>query len=196
MPKNVQALACIYQEYWNKRDNWVGYKEFYAIYKQSLSHELEEWRKKCRFSEETFYIGLPARIYRTWASILTQIQGGYVAETIYGKSKVEISVNQDRKGKDMVIDMGKAGRMPIQIKKLSNRVEAQRKANADKGFIEILYAVPPSSPFTKTGKPSKPYNDWVEAWGDKLERLDNGFVIFKRRMFELETLLRSQSLVE
>ena len=29
MPKDVQALACIYEQYWNKRKGWLGYDAFY-----------------------------------------------------------------------------------------------------------------------------------------------------------------------
>lgn len=192
MPKEVQALACIYKEYWDKRNSWVGYKEFYEIYKNSLHSELEEWRKKCQFSEETFYLGLPARIYRTWASLLTQIQGAYVAEEIYGKGEVEMGVGIDQSGKDLVITLPlpEKPRLPVQIKKLSGRLEARRKGNPKHSYIQIVYAVPPSGEYTPTGKKSKPYHDWKQKWGDRLDRLDNGFVIFKPEMFKLSNLLK------
>ena len=190
MPKNVQALSCIYSEYWEKRKDWPDYKEFYNRYLDLSRIELEAWRQKAMFSEETFYRGLPARIYRTWASILTQIQGAYVAETVYGKGKVEMGVDIDRMGKDIVIDLDDIGRMPIQIKKKSNRVEASRSSSPRHKFIKVEYEVPLRGPITKTGKESIPYKRWENEWGGKLERLDNGFVIFKKEMFLLRNLLR------
>ena len=191
MPKNVQALACIYNQYWQKRDEWVNYQKFYKIYEDSLHSILEQWRKTCLFSKETFYLGLPARIYRTWASLLTQIQGAYVAEQIYGRGNVEMGVGIDQSGKDMVITLREGLRLPVQIKKLSARPEARRKSNPKHRYIEVSYKVPSSGQYTpRTGKESKPYKDWQEEWGDKLERLDNGFIIFKQKMFEPGNLLK------
>lgn len=190
MPKNVQALSCIYQEYWAKREDWPNYDVFYERYLESLSSELEEWRKRALFSKQTFYLGLPARIYRTWASLLTQIQGAYVAETVYGVGNVEMGVDIDHSGKDLVINLGESlGRIPVQIKKKSLRPEAQRSSSPRHRFIQVVYEVPSSGPLTKTGRESVPYKRWHEKWGNKLERLDNGFVIFKKEMFLLTNLL-------
>ena len=139
MPKRVQALSCIYQQYWDKREGWVGYESFYETYKHSLRNELEQWRKDAQFSKETFYRGLPARIYRTWASLLTQVQGAYVAESIYGKGNVRMGVNDDHKGKDLVINLGnRVGSLPVQIKKLSHRKEAQRSSSPRNKYVDKL----------------------------------------------------------
>ena len=191
MPRNVQALACIYQEYWERKKDWPNYEVFYEKYMESLSNELEEWRNKAMFSEETFYRGLPARIYRTWSSLLTQIQGAYVAEVVYGEGKVEMGVDIDHSGKDLVINLGESlGRMPIQIKKKSQRPEARRQSSPRNKFIQVIYEVPQSGPLTRTGKESIPYKRWHGEWGDRLERLDNGFIIFKKEMFVLTNLLK------
>lgn len=40
----------------------------------------------------------------------------------------------------------------------------------------------------------KPYTDWEARWGDRLKRLDNGFIVFRPPMFELQNLL--QGIVE
>jgi len=191
MPKEVQCLDCAYKQYWKKRRGWPDFEDFYNIYKASLNIELEEWRKKCLFSEETFYLGLPARIYRTWASLLTQIQGAYVAESIYGKGNVEMGVDIDQSGKDIVIEMGKALRFPIQIKKLSNRSDIPRSSSKPKNrFINVIYGVPSSGPKTPTGRDSKPFADWLNEWGDRLERMGNGFIVFKPKMFSKKNLLK------
>ena len=188
MPKSVQALRTLYGEYWEKRANWPDFDSFYAIYAASLAEALETWRTQALFSHETFYRGLPARIYRTWTSLLTQIQGAYVAETIYGAGNVRMNVSEDHRGKDLVIKMGEMGEMPIQIKKLSSRSEA-RPRTARERHIRLEYAVPAAGPLTPTGKASKPYADWERKWGDRLKRLDNGFIVFRKPMFELQNLL-------
>ena len=190
MPKPVQALKSTYEQYWDQRADWPEYGAFYEAYKESIYYRLEEWREHCGFSKETFYRGLPARIYRTWASLLTQVQGAYVAEDIYGKGKVEMGVDIDHSGKDIVIELGPGLRFPVQIKKLSERPEATRKRNPKHKFIEISYQVPSSGKYKKDGGVREPYKRWESEWGGKLERLDNGFVIFKRGMFEKDNLLR------
>ena len=65
------------------------FDEFFEIYRVELRRELMDFRKLAMFSRETFNLGLPARIYRTWAALLTQIQGGYAAEALYGRGNVE-----------------------------------------------------------------------------------------------------------
>lgn len=189
MPKNVQALKCVYEQYWDNRNGWSDYEEFFGIYRNSIHEILEEWRKECGFSEETFYRGLPARIYRTWASLLTQIQGAYVAEDIYGKGKVEMGVSIDHSGKDLIIELGEGMRFPVQIKKESWRKEAVRRSGTGPKFIRVDYAVPAGEKYKKDGSVRKPYQDWQEKWGDKLEVLENGFIIFKREMFQRQNLL-------
>ena len=188
MPKNIQPLHHLYQEYWEKRSNWCKFEDFYETYKKDLLKELERFRKKAGFSKETFYRGLPARIYRTWASLLTQIQGAYVAEEIYGKGKVEMSVSNDQQGKDIIFELPSYGRLPVQIKKKSRRPEARKSSTKKMIFVE--YEVPLHGELTKTGKKSVPYKRWHTEWSDRLIRLDNGFIIFKKEMFELQNLLR------
>lgn len=109
MPKSVQALRTLYGEYWEKRANWPDFDGFYTIYAASLAEALETWRTQALFSRETFYRGLPARIYRTWTSLLTQIQGAYVAETIFGAGNVRMNVSDDHRGKDLVIKLEEMG---------------------------------------------------------------------------------------
>ncbi|MGI9229329.1 MAG: TaqI family restriction endonuclease [Gammaproteobacteria bacterium] len=188
MPRNVQALSCIYEQYWDKRHEWPDYEDFYEIYLDSLHSVLEAWRKECRFSEETFYLGLPARIYRTWASLLTQIQGGYVAEDIYGKGSVEMNAELDYAQKDMVIKLPDGVDIFIQVKKISWRKDAVRREVSDRKEIEIFYSVPSTDKFKQDGEIRKPFKDWEAEWGDRLEWLDNGFVIFKHKMFERSAL--------
>ena len=142
-------------------------------------------------NKASFYRGLPARIYRTWASLLTQIQGAYVAESVYGKGNVRMGVNEDYKGKDLVINLGnKRGFLPVQIKKSSERKEAQRPANPKNKYPQISYEVPSSDPKTLKGTERVPFKRWRLKWGDRLERLDNGFIVFKPPMFELKNLLK------
>lgn len=191
MPRPIRPIELLYREYWVQRKNYPSFEEFYGIYSGELAAELEEFRRKTMFSEETFCRGLPARIYRAWASLLTQIQGGYVAEGIYGKGKVEMSAALDYRGVDMKIRDG-SREINIQIKKETASREVRAPWHSHKKGVPIVnltYAVPGCGPLTPTGKPSTPFAHWRENWGDKLVRLDNGFIVFLPAMFARKNLV-------
>lgn len=188
MPRPVQAIRHIYREYWEKRRDFPDYENFYAMYSGELKKEIEKFRVETMFSKETFYRGLPARIYRTWASLLTQIQGGYAAEKIYGKGKVRMSAELDYQGIDMRIQHG-GQVIDVQIKKesLSREVRAPwRNMKKSVTVIMLTYEVPGCSQYTKTGKESVPFKRWEEKWRGKLDVLPNDFVVFLPDMFSPE----------
>ena len=70
-------------------------------------------------------MGFKSRIYRTWVSLLTQIQGAYVCASLYGIENVEMNPKNDMQGKDILIKSGNKEKV-IQIKKLSNRQDFKR----------------------------------------------------------------------
>lgn len=188
LPRNIQAIKLLYEVYWDNFD-LLGYDEFYGLYSKKLEKELESFRKKQMFSVETFYRGLPARIYRTWASLLTQIQGGYVAASIY--PKVEMSSDLDYAGIDMRIYINANKYINIQIKKETVSREVRTPwVGLKKGeqITNIIYEVTHHSPLTPTGKECVPYKRWVGRWGDKLTKLDNNFIIFLPDMFHIDNI--------
>jgi hypothetical protein len=81
LPKEIQAIALMYKVYWDRRE-LLNYDDFYDEYFNEYRVKIEEFRKKITMCEDCFYRGLKARIYRTWASIITQIHAGYVAESV------------------------------------------------------------------------------------------------------------------
>ncbi len=186
LPRDIQAIHCLYEEYWEKRDGFSGFENFFQTYAGGNREILlENFRREAMFSRETFYRGLPARIYRTWAALLTQIQGGYAAEELYGKGNVSMSAELDYKGIDIQITTTEST-YNIQIKKetLSRevRVPWQRMKNGVP-IVTIHYEVPGCDPKTSTGKNSVPFQRWMEKWKGRLDRLDNGFIIFRPQMF-------------
>lgn len=84
LPKDIQALDIIYRIYWDEK-KIIPFEKFYKKYLTEHKENLETFRQKTRMCENCFYLGLPARIYRTWASIITQIQAGYLAEGVLEK---------------------------------------------------------------------------------------------------------------
>ena len=193
LPKEIQALRHIYEIYWFERDpnKWLNFEDFYKVYSIDLQGELEAFRIKTQFSKETFELGLPARIYRTWASLLTQIQGAYVAEEIYGKGKVLMGEKLDRRGTDIMLNLER-GKISIQVKKESRRKEARQAVEYMKTkkeeIYKLFYVVPRDKYTKKTHQLSKPYIEWEREWKNKLEVLSNGFVVFRKPMFMLDIM--------
>ena len=194
LPRNIQALKHIYQTYWDSSANYLDYEKFYAKYSTDLKSDLEEFRRKSQFSYETFHRGLPARIYRTWASLLTQIHAGYIAEEIF--DAVEMNGELDWQGIDMQVSNGKQI-IPIQIKKetLSREERVPRPITKRKKIIiNITYDIPRGDPFTLIKKqPSVPFARWQEEWKGKLKRLDNGFIVFLPAMFDKASISKLYS---
>ena len=140
--------------------------------------------------ESCFYKGLPARIYRTWASIITQIHAGYVAESVFGGGTVAMSAELDHQGADFQVSY-KKNILNFQVKKKSFSGEVRRgkggvKSQIEGEFIDINYEVPTSdyfdNPYKKDGEFKLPYLRFIE--NVELERFPNGFVVFTPVIFE------------
>jgi hypothetical protein len=189
MPKEVQAISMLYKIYWDKK-KFLPFEDFYKEYLNSLKTEIELFREKTTMCKDCFYRGLPARIYRTWASIITQIHAGYVAESVFGEGTVTMSEELDHQGADFQVNYKKIT-LNYQVKKESFSSEVRRgrggvKNKIDGEFVDIFYNVPASSVFdnpkTKKDEWRKPYKDFIE--NKNLQRLKNGFVVFTSLAFE------------
>lgn len=191
MPRNIRPIPFLYREYWERRENYPTFENFYATYAEELESQLENFRRETMFSVETFCRGLPARVYRTWASLLTQIQGGYVAEDIYGRGNVEMSAELDYRGIDMrITDDDKVINIQIKKETMSREVRAPwHGLKRGTKIVNIIYEVPNCEPLTSKGKPRVPFVRWRDAWQEKLQRLDNGFIIFRPAMFARENTM-------
>ena len=188
MPRRLRPMLHLYREYWENCKIPPEFDKFYQTYSSELAEELEKFRVDTMFSEETFHLGLPARIYRTWASLLTQIQGGYVAAEIYGRDNVAMSADLDYKGIDIQIHLPNET-LNIQIKKETKSREVRTpwfESTKNANLIMLPYEVPRGGPKTPTGKQSVPFRRWQDKWAGKLERLDNGFITFTAEMFALD----------
>ena len=188
LPKSIQALDALYFVYWQNR--WfLDYEGFYKLYAEGYKEELEEFRVRITMCSECFYRGLPARIYRTWASIITQIHAGYVAESVFGEGTVDMSTELDHKGADFTVEYG--GRtLNYQVKKETHSREVRRakkgRSHLDGEYIEIEYLVPSreyfENPKKRNGEYKEPYLRFIN--NKSLRRLPNGFVVFTPLAFE------------
>ena len=204
LPRNIQALDTIYEIYWDvkegRNDKPLSFDEYYDYYYQKNKKEINEFWGKTGFGNncDCFLNGLKARIYRTWASLITQIHAGYVAESVFGKDAiVEQSTILDHSGIDILIKY-KNQDLKIQIKKESTRPEIARMHSAiknDQGFYNIWYIVPKKEDYenpyyvvkSKAGQLREALKTFIkfDAINGTLDRLENGFVIFTSKEFEI-----------
>lgn len=99
LSKEIQAIGVLYKIYWDQK-KFLSFEDFYQEYLNAHKKDIELFRQKITMCKDCFYRGLPARIYRTWASIITQIHAGYVAESVFGDGTVAMSPILDRQGAD------------------------------------------------------------------------------------------------
>ncbi|MBI4215176.1 MAG: TaqI family restriction endonuclease [Parcubacteria group bacterium] len=189
LPKEIQAINMLYNVYWEKK-KFLNFEKFYDEYLQEHKTEIDNFQGKTGMCKICFGKGLPARIYRTWASIITQIHAGYVAESVFGDGTVEMSSELDHKGADFQVKYrGKILNYQVKKKSLGREVrqEKPRSKNSLLGkFVDIKYEVPSSgyfeNPKKKNGEYKLPYKRFKE--NKELKRFPNGFVVFTPYAFE------------
>src|SRR3989344_7310433 len=189
MPKDVKAIKMLYKVYWDQK-RFLSFEDFYQEYLNSQKTEVESFRKRTIMCEDCFYRGLPARIYRTWASIITQIHACYVAEAVFGDETVAMSSTLDRQGADFQV-IYRSKTLNYQVKKKSLGREVRQEKPKSKNplpgeFVDIKYEVPSSdyfeNPKKKDGDYKLPYKRFMD--NKELKRFPNGFVVFTPYTFE------------
>lgn len=189
MSKDVQAISLLYKVYW-KEKRFVSFELFYEEYKKHYRVLLEVFREKIGMCNKCFYKGLPARIYRTWASIITQIHAGYVAESVFGAGTIIMSEELDHQGVDFqVIYQRQTLNYQVKKKGFSREVRQDKPKSRNQlsgEFITIKYEVPSSdyfdNPKKKDGEYKLPYKRFQE--NKELKRFSNGFVVFTKKAFD------------
>ena len=181
LPKDIQAIELLYKIYWNEK-KFISFDDFYKRYLQEKKEALELFKIKTTMCDDCFSRGLKARIYRTWAGLITQIHGGYVAESVFGKESVDMSRDLDSMGADIRVEY-KGRFLNYQVKKASfSGVRSSRPLPRKKKLkgenIDIKYEVPTclSDPKTKKGEFRKPYLRFAED--KRTKSFENGFVVF------------------
>ena len=199
LPKEIQAIKMLYKVYWDEK-RFLDFEKFYQEYLNAYKTNIEKSRTKITMCKNCFYRGLPARIYRTWASIITQIHAGYVAESVFGESSVSMSAELDHQGADFQIRYHDKV-LNYQVKKTSFSREVRqgkKTKNKIKGqFIDIKYEVPGEdyfqNPKKRNGEYKLPYLRFVQ--NQELKRFPNGFVVFtpfafKKKKKEIDESLK------
>ena len=106
LPKDIQAIELLYKVYWDEK-KFISFDDFYKRYLKEKKETVKKFKIKTTMCDDCFKRGLKARIYRTQAGLITQIHGGYVAESVFGEgdsytrgmlvySETELNVFTDR----------------------------------------------------------------------------------------------------
>ncbi|MDP2641002.1 MAG: TaqI family restriction endonuclease [Candidatus Yanofskybacteria bacterium] len=187
LPKDIQAIMLLYKVYWDEK-KFLSFEDFYKRYLGEKAEQLEKFRKRSTMCEDCFYRGLEARIYRTWAGLITQIHAGYVAESVFGKGAVSMSAGLDSQGADIRVEY-RGYFLNYQVKKTSySGVKSgrplPRKGKLNGEAVDIKYEVPISlsDPRTQKGEFRKSYLRFLKD--ERTKSLKNGFVVFTPRVFE------------
>jgi hypothetical protein len=196
LPREIQALKTIYEQYWENKDNLakpLDFDEYYKVYLKDTEGKRQDFRDKSRFGNDCscFDRGLEARIYRTWAALITQIHAGYVAESVFDIGAVQMSSELDHNGIDFLITKKNKEQLKIQVKKVSHRLESRITRKLEKDLHIIEYSVPIGERFYKVGKnKGKPKPQFLifeefDPNNGILRRYDNGFIVFTPKVFEI-----------
>lgn len=189
LPKNCQILDFIYKYYWEEK-KFLFFDEFINEVIEKLEPNLSFYNLKRNNNDvdseknyNLFLKGWIARQYRTWVSILTQIQFGYLYQKLNLNDMVLMSKELDEKG----IDIRVVGKKDYGIKKVSKRTDIHSELNEKTGVISIRYSVPKNqdlkSPLKKNGEMKLGVKSFFE--NGKLDFLPNGFIIFNEKIFEV-----------
>ncbi len=203
LPKNIQALTTIYEQYWQNKDQKptpLSFEEYYNVYFDRHEQDINSFWKTTGFGLECncFLKGLEARIYRTWASLITQIHAGYVAESVFGVNTTKMGTELDHKNIDMLIQLPGGKELKIQIKKETHRPEfARRQENQhlESDIKDIFYIVPNAIDYeqnnyykigAKKGQLKDSLREFIKfnPTHGTLDRLPNGFVVFTPNAFK------------
>ncbi len=188
LPKEMLPLVSIFKYYWEERQFLIFDKWFEFFWKEfntnSQSKEALKQFKKYYFDKNNdgwFKKGFKARMYRTWVSVLTQLDFCYMFEYICAKEgkylQLECNAKLDTKGID-----AKVNDIRFQVAKISQRKEA-RTAGGKKTVVTIPYAVFNIEEFERRCesprvKDKGGYQKALASFHKYFIRLKNGFVVF------------------
>lgn len=189
-------LASIFRNYWHKQ-NFLDFESWFEQFWEELHSEPTSAEALTRFKryyfdkddDGWFKLGFKARMYRTWVSVLTQLDFCYMFLHVSdkrGKSfRVEANAELDAKGVNL-----RVGQLDFQVAKITQRKEA-RPSGAEQKKISIPYAVYNIGEYTRLSHSSRVsesskrmYRNALRAFHKYFLSLKNGFVVFSEYYVE------------
>lgn len=189
LPMEILPLASIFKYYWEER-RFLSFDEWFEIFWKELntnpqSKEALKRFKKYYFDKNNdgwFKKGFKARMYRTWISVLTQLDFCYMFEYVSAKEgknlQLKCNADLDARGIDArVMDID------FQVAKISHRKEA-RTAGGKKRVVTIPYAVFNIEElerrcYSPRVKDRSEYQKTLSSFRKYFAQLQNGFIVFK-----------------
>lgn len=188
--KEILPLASIFRNYWDEM-NLLDFEDWFENFWDELHQNEESLRalkkfKKYYFDKNNngwFKLGFKARMYRTWVSVLTQLDFCYMFVYVCKKQgkdlELECSAELDVKGID-----ARVKDIDFQVAKISQRKEA-RPGMSKKGKIIIPYAVFRVDEIERLSKSTRvsqinreKYKKSLKSFHKYFVFLRNGFVVF------------------
>ncbi|HGJ63971.1 TPA: TaqI family restriction endonuclease [bacterium] len=200
---SLYPLKSIYKNYWETQnflnfENWFAefWDEINSSQKQKLNDLKELVRAHRKFYEDKIngdlenkiLLGFKARMYRTWVSVLTQLDFCYLFEFICtreGKNlRIECNADLDSKGID-----ARVNNIGFQIAKISQRKEALKIVRKSR-VVTIPYAVFDVKEFQRLSlsprvRDQSGYQKALSSFNKYFLQLNNGFVVFKEDYLKL-----------
>jgi len=195
LPAEMLPLASVYEYYWDTRQ-FLDFDSWFECFWQQLHSEPDSLQavkefKKYHFDKDGdgwFKKGFKARMYRTWVSLLTQLDFCYILAYVAAKQNKVLNLvcnaELDRKGIDLRI-----GDIGFQVAKVSQRKEAREAAKTKKkAGIEVISIPYPvynleeierrtQSPRVKPQN-REAYKRALASFHNYCEVLPNDFVVF------------------
>lgn len=187
LPRNIQILDFIYRIYWEEK-NLLSFDDFIQKVIEDKEENLKEYNRKRNGYDKLSDNGYPlflkgwvARQYRTWVSIITQIQLGYLYKELYPNDKVIMNDVLDAEGVDMRVE----GKKDYGVKKVSKRQDIHIHGIEKDGVVPIKYWVPNINDLKNPKKKNGEYRVGYLAFQQdgRLDFLENGFIIFNEKVF-------------
>lgn len=186
--KEMLPLASIFNYYWDKR-SFLGFEEWFESFWEELNTKPESKQALAKFKkyyfdkngDGWFKKGFKARMYRTWISVLTQLDFCYMFEYICAKEDKDLPLEGNAELDARGID-ARVNNIAFQIAKISQRKEA-RTAGRKKTVVAIPYAVFNVEEFKRRCesprvKDKNGYRKALASFHKYFTLLQNGFVVF------------------
>lgn len=198
LPNELLPIDSIFKYYWEDK-NFLSFEEWFEIFwdnihrneksKEALKKFKSYYFNKSIDENGWFKRGFKARIYRTWISVLTQLDFCYTFEYVNSKLNKSLTIDCDAELDLKGVD-ARVNNVEFQIKKISHRKEAIRGASKRKNFVQVPYAVfdirqieeKANNPRTRN---REKYQNMLDTFHRYFEILKNGFVVFSEEYLTL-----------
>lgn len=157
-----------------QQGKWIDFEAFRRLYTEKHRQRLEILRQKCYngISVDEFWLGVKARLYRTFLGFLTEYHAYFMAVEVFGEQRVKRGVEIDKLGVDFqVLHSGDTYNIHVFVdtpRAWEYRMKKMKGKSSDR-----MSGIHVNLPYTlEPGKISS------------VDLLQNGFGIFTRRYIE------------